>query len=106
MLGDVHDAPLDERGAQRDGDARRLGRIVQREARRPVVLDAFGEVDRLAQERIGEALVEVGVVSVRMPCASAISTRLSRPSRPTTRRPLVPMTSVAVSWPCAIVRDA
>ena len=37
----------------------------------------------------------VGVVSVRMPWTSAISTWFRRPSRPMTSRPLVPTTSVA-----------
>ena len=54
----LHDAPLVERGAQRDADARGLGRVVQRQRRRAVVAHAVGEVRELAQERVGEALVE------------------------------------------------
>ena len=58
VLFDIDRATLDERRAQRHGDARGFRRIVERQARRLVARNAVGEVDGLAQEGVGEALVE------------------------------------------------
>ena len=102
-----NDATLAQRLLHRDGDARRLGRVAQRQRRRhgPREPSARTPYPRAGTPpRSGRRTS--ACISCRTPCSSAIITWSKRPSPPTVIRPSVPITSVRHSNPCAIVRDA